>query len=305
LDLKDGEVVTLEELEGLTRRQVSKNAAVGLVALAIPSCVGFPKDIIARGEPGEPGGTSVGSGGSGGSGAGGTGGTGEGGSSGSGSGGSGGTDDGGRSGQGSSGGSGPADAAGGNDRPTTAMDASPDSGGAVARPTDGGAQDVARAPDATASRADTAGRAGEVDAAAVRPPPAPPPPPPPAPPPPPPPPAAPECSSSAVNTMRAAAAFGNGTATFFSADRTFVCRDSGGLYALTAVCTHAGCTIGFSGAGSGFSCPCHGSRFDFVGNVTGGPAASPLRHFQLCVGPDGNLTFDPRAVVDRGVRFNP
>jgi len=49
--------------------------------------------------------------------------------------------------------------------------------------------------------------------------------------------------------------------------------------ALTAVCTHQGCTI--SGYGNQiYTCPCHGSQFNTDGQVRRGPAASALRKFQ-------------------------
>jgi Rieske Fe-S protein len=48
--------------------------------------------------------------------------------------------------------------------------------------------------------------------------------------------------------------------------------------ALTATCTHEGCTVtGFSN--QAFVCPCHGSQFNATGAVVKGPASSPLRQF--------------------------
>ena len=48
--------------------------------------------------------------------------------------------------------------------------------------------------------------------------------------------------------------------------------------ALTATCTHFGCTI--SGYESQtFVCPCHGSRFSTSGSVQKGPASRPLRSY--------------------------
>jgi cytochrome b6-f complex iron-sulfur subunit len=48
--------------------------------------------------------------------------------------------------------------------------------------------------------------------------------------------------------------------------------------AVTAVCTHQGCTVtGFSG--STYTCPCHGSQFNTSGSVTRGPAGSSLSSF--------------------------
>ncbi|MEV5754925.1 Rieske 2Fe-2S domain-containing protein [Actinoallomurus sp. NPDC052308] len=44
--------------------------------------------------------------------------------------------------------------------------------------------------------------------------------------------------------------------------------------AFNATCTHQGCPVSY--VGSGFHCPCHGSTFDQNGQVTGGPALTPL-----------------------------
>ncbi len=50
---------------------------------------------------------------------------------------------------------------------------------------------------------------------------------------------------------------------------------NGALSAHSAVCTHAGCTVGFSGGQ--LVCPCHGSIFDAsTGAVLQGPAVTPL-----------------------------
>ena len=51
---------------------------------------------------------------------------------------------------------------------------------------------------------------------------------------------------------------------------------SGEFRGFSAVCTHAGCTVG-SVSGGTINCPCHGSKFDITsGAVVNGPAASPL-----------------------------
>ena len=48
--------------------------------------------------------------------------------------------------------------------------------------------------------------------------------------------------------------------------------------ALTAVCTHEGCTVtGFES--QTYVCPCHGSRFNTAGGVTAGPATRALQSF--------------------------
>ncbi len=82
-------------------------------------------------------------------------------------------------------------------------------------------------------------------------------------------------------------------------------RDSGGVYAMTLTCTHAGCDIGATGdvSPSGLLCGCHGSRFDANGNVVSGPAPSPLDHFAVSVDQAGELTIHGGQVVDAGQRL--
>jgi Rieske Fe-S protein len=58
---------------------------------------------------------------------------------------------------------------------------------------------------------------------------------------------------------------------------------SGTFHAFTAVCTHAGCTVGSVSSGT-INCPCHGSRFNISnGSVVSGPAASPLAPINIKV----------------------
>jgi cytochrome b6-f complex iron-sulfur subunit len=52
----------------------------------------------------------------------------------------------------------------------------------------------------------------------------------------------------------------------------------GTINAMTAVCTHEGCTINEFGS-SVFQCECHGSQFSTSGAVVRGPATQPLRRF--------------------------
>ncbi|MGE5182703.1 MAG: ubiquinol-cytochrome c reductase iron-sulfur subunit [Acidobacteriota bacterium] len=50
----------------------------------------------------------------------------------------------------------------------------------------------------------------------------------------------------------------------------------GEFVALSAVCTHAGCLVGYASAANDLLCPCHGSQFALDGTVLRGPAATPL-----------------------------
>ena len=50
----------------------------------------------------------------------------------------------------------------------------------------------------------------------------------------------------------------------------------GRLHAVSAVCTHMGCIVGWNETDRSWDCPCHGSRFDLDGEVIHGPAVTAL-----------------------------
>jgi len=60
-----------------------------------------------------------------------------------------------------------------------------------------------------------------------------------------------------------------------------------GFSAISLVCTHLGCSV--ESKPEGFSCPCHGSRFDLQGNATRGPAEKPLNSLRTGISSDGKL----------------
>jgi cytochrome b6-f complex iron-sulfur subunit len=89
---------------------------------------------------------------------------------------------------------------------------------------------------------------------------------------------------------------------WFPEYRLWVFADERGLYAISAICTHLGCTVS-ARDGGGFFCPCHGSRFDSTGKVVGGPAPRPLPHLELVLAPDGQLIVDQQREVGPEVRL--
>jgi Rieske Fe-S protein len=81
-------------------------------------------------------------------------------------------------------------------------------------------------------------------------------------------------------------------------------RDAGGLYALSLICTHAGCDMSSQGqvSKSGIVCLCHGSRFDVNGNVVNGPAQTALEHFEVTVDAAGAITVNASMTVAESTR---
>jgi len=98
--------------------------------------------------------------------------------------------------------------------------------------------------------------------------------------------------------------------TFVPDRRVFIVRDGKTFRAVSAVCTHLGCTVrpeAFDEADPTdtagrrqvqvyqFSCPCHGSRYRADGTPVSGPAPGPLAAYRLTLAPD-----DGQLVVDVG-----
>jgi cytochrome b6-f complex iron-sulfur subunit len=96
--------------------------------------------------------------------------------------------------------------------------------------------------------------------------------------------------------------FPPGTRIALDEHRVCIVREGAKVCAISTTCTHLGCIIAPSE--TGFACPCHGSRFDQDGNVTGGPAPKPLPWYQVSLAPNGELEVDKGAEVPAGTYFN-
>ncbi len=79
--------------------------------------------------------------------------------------------------------------------------------------------------------------------------------------------------------------------------RVWIVRESEGFYALSAICTHLGCTPRWLSSESKFKCPCHGSGFRMSGINFEGPAPRPLERLKISLADDGQL------LIDRKIKF--
>lgn len=106
---------------------------------------------------------------------------------------------------------------------------------------------------------------------------------------------------------------------FLPDQRLFVFREGRTFHAVSAVCSHLGCTVRAEALSQPettdlegrplrithrFLCPCHGSRYKGDGSNVSGPAPRPLAWFHLSVATDdGQLVVDLASEVGRDFRL--
>jgi menaquinol-cytochrome c reductase iron-sulfur subunit len=106
---------------------------------------------------------------------------------------------------------------------------------------------------------------------------------------------------------------------FLPDQRLFVFRDGAIFHAVSAVCTHLGCTVRAEALSQPetktvngkplklthrFLCPCHGSKYNGDGTNVSGPAPKPLAWYHLSIAPeDGQLVVNLARPVDRDFRL--
>lgn len=81
----------------------------------------------------------------------------------------------------------------------------------------------------------------------------------------------------------------------------FIFAGDDGLHAISSVCTHLGCIVAITE--TGFQCPCHGSKYNENGKVTGGPAPRNLAWVEISQNVDGSLEVDTSKEVPVGTKF--
>ena len=91
--------------------------------------------------------------------------------------------------------------------------------------------------------------------------------------------------------------FGFGVDTKFQNQyRIWVVRNTEGVFVISAICTHLGCTPDWKASENKFKCPCHGSGFKRDGTNFEGPAPRPLDRVKIEVSPDGVLVVNKAAI---------
>jgi cytochrome b6-f complex iron-sulfur subunit len=106
---------------------------------------------------------------------------------------------------------------------------------------------------------------------------------------------------------------------FLPDQRLFVFREGNTFHAVSAVCTHLGCTVRAEALSNPetktvggqalrlthrFLCPCHGSKYSGDGTNVAGPAPRPLAWYHLSTAADdGQLVVDLANEVGRDFRL--
>ena len=84
----------------------------------------------------------------------------------------------------------------------------------------------------------------------------------------------------------------------FRKEKTFIVKTERGFMAISAVCTHLNCIVNWNQILKRFECPCHGAKFNQMGEVIEGPPPRPLDLYKLQIAA-GNLVIHKTHVVER------
>jgi len=97
--------------------------------------------------------------------------------------------------------------------------------------------------------------------------------------------------------------FSSGSVNHVLSGRFYISRLEDGMLAMYQKCTHLGCAVPWEDNKDQFHCPCHGSLFNRVGEVEGGPAPRPMDLFPIEIRGD-EVWVDTSQPIERS-RFEP
>ena len=94
-----------------------------------------------------------------------------------------------------------------------------------------------------------------------------------------------------------------GSVTLMPEHKTYIIHDEKGLYAMSAVCTHLGCTVNWVNNDLEYQCPCHGSVYNQEGTNIAGPAPRPLARLDVKIHKNQRIVVDTKKYVDNNFRI--
>ncbi len=81
--------------------------------------------------------------------------------------------------------------------------------------------------------------------------------------------------------------------------------EAAGVMAIWQKCVHLGCRVPWCSTSQGFECPCHGSKYNSIGEYNAGPAPRNLDRFVVEVTDGGDLIIKTGTVVETPRAFQP
>ena len=91
---------------------------------------------------------------------------------------------------------------------------------------------------------------------------------------------------------------------FKDSQSVWIVKTPGGIFALSTVCTHLGCTPNWLPNESKFKCPCHGSGYRTSGLHFEGPAPRPLERFAIGLDESGMIKVDKSRAIRLATQWN-
>jgi cytochrome b6-f complex iron-sulfur subunit len=80
--------------------------------------------------------------------------------------------------------------------------------------------------------------------------------------------------------------------------RSYLTKVAGETVAISHKCPHLGCKVSFCDSSGQFECPCHGSKFNRVGEYRAGPAPRGMDRHPTELGADGLIYIDTGTVEE-------
>jgi cytochrome b6-f complex iron-sulfur subunit len=81
--------------------------------------------------------------------------------------------------------------------------------------------------------------------------------------------------------------------------------EAAGVMAIWQKCVHLGCRVPWCSTSQGFECPCHGSKYNSIGEYNAGPAPRNLDRFVVEVTDGGELLIKTGTVIETPRAFQP